>query len=136
MKCDLNTKLRIESSKGNSGRIAHLGKIPYLKENHYYVIKDIALDGDAPKEFIKAYFYEKGGVVLRNRPKTWNQYIAKSAEKYYPHESIIEYLINRIGQTLGLRMNNIKLVIANRQIRFLSEYFLKNGEIMAHGAEI
>lgn len=136
MKCDLKTKLRIEKSKSNSGEIFHWGRINHLKENHYYVIRDVALDGDAPKEFVKAYFYEKGGSVRKNAPKSWNQYIAKSAEKYYPHESIIEYIINRIGHTLGLKMNNVKLVIANRQIRFLSKYFLKKGEILVHGAEI
>lgn len=94
MNCDLTSKLRIEISSNNSGKIHHLGRIDYLKERHYFVIKGVSLDGDAPKEFIKAYFFEKDGTVRKNNPRTWNQYLAKSAEKWYPHESIIEYLIN------------------------------------------
>jgi len=45
-------------------------------------------------------------------------------------------MINRIGQTLGLNMNEIKLVKANGQIRFLSKYFLNENEKLTHGAEI
>lgn len=33
-------------------------------------------------------------------------------------------------------MNNVKLVRANGQIRFLSEYFLSPNEALTHGAEI
>ena len=45
-------------------------------------------------------------------------------------------MINRIGQELGLFVNDIKLVQANGQIRFLSKYFLKGNEKLIHGAEI
>ena len=45
-------------------------------------------------------------------------------------------MINRIGQTMGLKMNEIRLVIAKGQIRFLSKYFLKKDERLIHGAEI
>ncbi|MCG8391361.1 MAG: HipA domain-containing protein [Cytophagales bacterium] len=45
-------------------------------------------------------------------------------------------MINRIGIELGLNMNNVKLVRANGQIRFLSEYFLSPNEALTHGAEI
>lgn len=126
--------LRKEVSQNNSGRL-NIGNIPTLKEDNYYVV-NIGLDGDAPKQFIKAYFYEEeSGVRKRNR-KSWIPFIAKSAEKWYPHESVIEYMINRIGIELGLRMNEVKLVIANGQIRFLSRYFRKDNEVLVHGAEI
>lgn len=128
-------KLRKEISENLSGSISHSGRILYLKENHYF-IEEIPLDGDAPKEFIHAYFYEKNSLVRKAEPNTWKTYIAKSAEKWYPHESIIEFLVNRIGQVLGLNMNKVKLVTANLQIRFLSEYFLEEGYLMIHGAEI
>ncbi len=127
--------MRIEKSSNCSGKIKRIGTISQLKENHYHVLNR-DLDGDAPKQFIMAYFYERGGKILKTKPKTWTPYIAKTAEKWYPHESIVEYLINRIGQELGLKMNEAKLVIANTQIRFMSQYFLKKNKSMIHGAEI
>lgn len=45
-------------------------------------------------------------------------------------------MINRIGQTLGLSMNDVKLFKINGQIRFLSQYFLTKNESLIHGAEI
>jgi hypothetical protein len=45
-------------------------------------------------------------------------------------------MINRIGQVLGLNMNEICLVRANGQIRFLSKYFLNRDINLIHGAEI
>jgi hypothetical protein len=127
--------LRKEFSQNSSGRLSNIGSIPILREEDYYVV-DIGLDGDAPKQFIKAYFYERDSSVRKSSRKTWIPYIAKSAEKWYPHESVIEYMINRIGIELGLRMNEVKLVIANGQIRFLSRYFRKDNEVLVHGAEI
>jgi len=127
--------LRVERSQNSSGEILNLKKIPLLREKDYY-IKDIGLEGDAPKQFIKAYFYEPDGTVRKRRPKTWIPYIAKSAEKWYPHESVIEYMINRIGIELGLNMNEVRLVMANDRVRFLSRYFLGKNEVLVHGAEI
>ena len=103
--------------------------ISLLREKHYEVIPK-NLDGAAPKQFIKAYFYSQG---KRNNRYF---YIAKSAEKWAPVECVIECAINCIGRTLGLKMNDYKLVIANQTIRFLSKYFLKKGQILIHGAEI
>jgi hypothetical protein len=127
--------LRKEVSQNSSGRLNDIGNIPTLKEENYYVV-NIGLDGDAPKQFIKAYFYEEESSVRKSNRKSWIPFIAKSAEKWYPHESVIEYMINRIGIELGLRMNEVKLVIANGQIRFLSRYFRKDNEVLVHGAEI
>jgi hypothetical protein len=128
-------KLRIETSIECSGTILSEHKIPLLRENEY-IVKEDELDGDAPKQFVRAYFYEKDSVVKKSSSSSWPRYIAKTAEKWYPHESIIEYMINRIGQVMGLHMNDIKLVKANGQIRFLSRYFLNKGENLIHGAEI
>lgn len=127
--------LRVEQSKGKSGRLLLESSIALLKETNYYV-KNIQLDGDAPKQFIKAYFYEEGSTVRKNSRRSWAAFIAKTAEKWYPHESVIEFMINRVGEELGLRMNEIRLVRANGQIRFLSRYFLHKDERLIHGAEI
>jgi hypothetical protein len=128
-------KLRQEASINHSGRLLDLQSIPILKELDYYVINR-RLDGDAPKELIKLYRYEPGGNIRRDRPKTWTPYIAKSAQKWYPHESVLEYFINRAGQVLGLPMNEVALYRINNQIRFLSKFFLSPNEILIHGAEI
>ncbi|HCN82769.1 MAG TPA: hypothetical protein DIT07_03995 [Sphingobacteriaceae bacterium] len=132
---DLKTKLRIESSKNRSGKILNQNLISKLKESDYYV-ENQTLDGDAPKQFIKAYLYKEDSGVLKRNPKTWDAYIAKSAEKWYPHESVVEYMINKIGKKLGLYINEVELLQINTQIRFLSKYFLTKNEILVHGAEI
>ncbi len=131
---NLSTSLRIELSLNSSGEV-YQQEIPLLKEKNYYV-EEYALDGDAPKQFIRAYFYDKKNRFHKRNLKSWSPYIAKSAEKWYPHESIIEFIINRIGQVMGVKMNEIKLVNANNQIRFLSKYFLNKDEVLVHGAEI
>lgn len=127
--------LRVEKSMNHSGRLNE-NYIEVLREKDYCVV-DIALDGDAPKEFIKVYEYSKGSPVRRNNPHTWVPYIAKTGEKWYPHESVVEYMINRIGEVLGLRMNGIGLYRIKGQIRFLSKYFIRQKlESLTHGAEI
>ncbi len=128
-------KLRIEKSINCSGKLLDERSIPILKNEHY-VVKDYDLDGDAPKQFIKAYFYAENSTVRKAHTSSWHPYIAKTAEKWYPHESVIEFMINRIGQVLGLKMNEIKLIKINTQIRFLSKFFLKKDEKLIHGAEI
>lgn len=132
---DLNTKLRTEISKNCSGDLLNRGKIKRLNEASYYVIPQ-PLDGDAPKEFIGAYFYSKSNNFHKKNKKSWFRYIAKTAEKWYPIESITEYIINNLGDDLGLNMNETELVICNGQVRFLSKYFLGKDEILFHGAEI
>src|SRR5206468_4167101 len=127
--------LRVEKSINCSGKLFNEHNIPLLKESDY-IIKQRHLDGDAPKQFIKAYFYEENSKVRKASSGSWIPYIAKTAEKWYPHESVIEYMFNRIGQALGLNMNEIRLVKANGQIRFLSKYFLNKNENLIHGAEI
>jgi len=131
----INSRLRCWESQNNSGFLRKDWKIPVLREKNY-LVEDYDLDGDAPKQFIRVYFYKKGGVIRRDRPSTWIPYIAKTGSKWYPHESVIEYLINRIGQNLGLQMNSVKLFWINSQIRFLSRFFLLEDEELIHGAEI
>ncbi len=93
----------------------------------------MAVDGDAPKDFVRAYAYGDG---LKSYPKTWPAFIAKVGHKWYPNESITEHLITRIGQGLGLEMADSELRLADAQLRFCSRYFLKPKEILIHGAEI
>lgn len=126
--------MRIENSIQYSGRI-NVQSISHLKNNHYYVV-DVPLDGDAPKQYIKAYFYYED-CPWKNKPNTWDGYFAKFGGKSYPHESITEYGINKIGEALGLKMNQTHLVTANKQIRFLSKDFIKRGQKkLIHGVEI
>lgn len=106
MKLNCKKKLKREKSANYSGELLNLGKITILKEANY-CIEPVDLDGDAPKRFIRAYFYESGGAVYKSRIKTWKAYIAKSANKWYPHESVTEFLINKIGETIGLNVNKI-----------------------------
>lgn len=137
MQRNFSERLKREISTNNSGIIYATKNIPILKEKHYCLDTSFYLDGDAPKGFIKAYFYERGGRVVKDKFKTWDSYIAKTAEKWYPHESILEYMLNRIGEVIELNMNSVKLVVINNQIRFLSKYFLDNkNEALVHGAEI
>ena len=49
---------------------------------------------------------------------------------------ICEHLLNRIGEVLGLNIAPSQLRITHGQLRFLSKYFLQNGENLVHGAQI
>ena len=134
-KVNTNTGLRTERSINCSGVLLNKNHIPELLEKDYFV-KSFKLDGDAPKQFIKAYFHGEAACLKRHKPNSWCGYIAKTAEKWYPVESVMEYMMNRIGQVLGLDMNTCRLVQANGQIRFLSRYFRGENERLVHGAEI
>lgn len=135
MAVDLKTRLRIEKSLNCSGELFNENQIMPVRNKDYFV-ENFPLDGDAPKQFIRLYYFREDSGVKRVNPKTWIPFIAKTAEKWYPHESVIEYMINRAGETLGIRMNEVLLCRINGQIRFLSRYFLKRDESLIHGAEI
>jgi len=94
------------------------------------------MDGDAPKQLIKAYFFEKGFIGKKKNKKSWKKYMAKSAEKWYPHESLIEFMINQIGEIIGVHMNQTKMLFINKQLRFLSKIFTSKNLRLVHGAEI
>jgi len=130
---DFKQKLRNETSVQCSGEI-DIRRIQKLKEENYYII-NIPLDGDAPKQYIRAYFYYKN-CPRKNNPLKWSGFFSKYGGKSYPHESVIEFMINKIGDYLGLFMNEAKLVFVNQQIRFLSKDFIKKGYKLIHGIEI
>jgi hypothetical protein len=92
-----------------------------------------SVSGDAPKDFLRVYAYGRG---RKAQPTSWPAYIAKVGQKYYPNESITEHLLTRIGQLMGLKMANSRLMWIRGQLRFLSEYFLREDESLVHGAEI
>ncbi len=110
------------------------GIVPHLRAGRYH-IDDRPVGGDAPKDFIWVYRSAKGGV----RPtdwRTWTAYIAKIGHQFYPAESVTEQLITRVGQICGLDIAESKLLVCANQVRFLSRYFLREKEILNHGAEI
>ncbi|MEZ4773208.1 MAG: HipA domain-containing protein [Bacteroidia bacterium] len=109
-----------------------LGKIKPVRKGFYRIL-DIPVSGDAPKDFIQLYSFGEG---RKDQISTWPKYIAKVGKKWYPNESLVEYLLNRIGENLGLNMAKSELRIVDDQLRFLSKYFLKKGEILVHGAQI
>lgn len=121
---------RIENYSTNNLK---LGKIPVLKKHQYFIIEGYTITGDAPKEFIRAYEY---GTVRKRDWKNWPLFIAKTGHKWYPSESITEYLLNKLGCAFNMNMSESKIVFAGNQIRFLSKYFLNNDEELIHGAEL
>lgn len=128
------SKLETVTPKNRSGFVPKIGKvIPVLKKHHYYVIEDFSIAGDAPKDLIRLYEYGEARKINRNK---WPLYIAKIGHKWYPNESIAEYLLNRLGETLGFTMAGSKLAVVSKQIRFLTRYFLKGDQQLIHGAEI
>jgi len=130
-------KLRQEHSLKISGNNLNEKHIPLLKEKHYYIIPSYSLTGDAPKALIGAYLYSEKNNFYKKNYKSWTKYIAKTAEKWYPNESVTEFVINKLGEELGVNMNNSCIVKCNNQIRFLSEFFLNpETELLYHGAEI
>lgn len=123
-----------ENCFNQSGFEANLQNLPKLRKGYFYK-ENKDPGGDAPKSFIRVYEY---GECRKDNPKSWIAYIAKVGHKWYPMESITEYLINQIGEVIGLNMAKSKLVVAGGQLRFLSRYFLnpRKGEQLVHGAQI
>lgn len=105
-----------------------------LKKHQYHIVSGYSITGDAPKKFIRVFEY---GECRKSHPKTWPLYIAKTGHKWYPTESITEFLLNQLGHSFGLNMAKSRLVMAGNQLRFLSRYFLKpKFQELVHGAEI
>jgi hypothetical protein len=118
--------------KSHSGFEPKWNKIHHLKRKNYkFPDKELSVTGDAPKDIIDAYFYTKG------EKKQFKRYIAKGAEKWYPLESVTEYLISRLGKLLEFNVANSKLAVINGQLKFCSEFFLKRrSQQLIHGAEM
>jgi hypothetical protein len=131
---DFNQKIRKEKYNQFSGYINY-SQIEVLKNKNFLII-DMPLDGEAPKQYIKAYFYKSNTNIRKSNCKTWSEYFAKFGSKSYPNESVIEYVMNKLGESLGISINETELVLVNGQIRFLSKNFLRKGQKLIHGIEI
>ena len=108
--------------------------IPRLREYSIQTVDFLSMSGDAPKDFITDSEYRTGH---RTRQQRSESYIAKVGSKFYPNESITEQLITQIGQIYGLKIADSKLRVVDRQVRFMSKYFLDARiEQLTHGAEI
>jgi HipA-like C-terminal domain len=108
--------------------------VPIIKKRNLIFVEDLSVGGDAPKDIIRIYRYSD---TVRKKTKNWTQYIAKIGHKWYPNESIMEHLIARIGNELGLTMSVSELAIINGQLRFLSKYFLNSKhQELVHGVDI
>lgn len=122
----------ISPEKFTGFKIRRFGQIPTIKK-HQYLILDQPITGEAPKNFIKHYEY---GIGRKINPLSWDSFIAKTGDKWYPNESITEQLLTCLGRSLGFNMADSKLRIIGNQIRFLSRYFLKPEQQLIHGADI
>jgi len=132
----LHMFLKKEKVEKYSGVNINLHKhISSLRKGYWEELK-ITVDGDAPKNFIYVYSFERNSAIRRNNHKSWPKYIAKVGHKWYPLESINEFLFNRIGEVLNLNMASSRLMMAKNQLRFLSKYFLNRNESLEHGAQI
>lgn len=124
---------RTDIEKHSGFRPNLMGLVEPIREK-YYVLEDVVVTGNAPKDFIRIYEY---GEARKDNPSMWPAYIAKVGHKWYPNESITEQLMTRIGQTVGIRVADSKLMLAKGQLRFLSRYFLEGkDEQLVHGSEI
>ncbi len=112
------------------------GLIPVIKKDQFHYVNLGSIIGDAPKCMIALYEYERGGKIKKSSPLSWKKYIAKSASKWYPNESITEHLLNRLGEVFKLNMANSKIRRINNQIWFLSEFFIKDDFSLYHGADL
>jgi hypothetical protein len=129
----MDEKIEVVDIINYSGYIpSGLFQLEALKRGKYRV-RDVAITGDAPKDFVQIYQY---GMASRLNVSNWPKFIAKVGHKWYPTESITEHFLTRLGQRLGFRMADSKLVMGRGQLRFCSRYFLKSGYSLTHGAEL
>ena len=133
----VNKALKRELLENTSGSIYRLQNyIPTISKKKYRIITDTSVGGDAPKELMRVYEYEKG-IKRAGNPKSWPIYITKTGHKWYPSESVTEYLLNRIGMILDLEMAESKLAFINGQVRFMSKLFRNDkDQMLVHGADL
>ena len=113
-----------------------MGCIPSISKSHYRIIKDVSVGGDAPKELMRVYEFQRG-IKRAGKPSSWPIYITKTGHKWYPFESITEHLLNRIGQELGLNMAESRIAFINGQLRFMSKLFRHSyNQMLVHGADL
>ena len=111
------------------------GAVKVIKKGQFKYVDLGTIIGDAPKCMIALYDFEKNATIRKSNSHSWRKYIAKSANKWYPNESITEHLLNELGRLLGLSMANSCIRRINKQVWFLSEYFIKEGYQLYHGAD-
>jgi hypothetical protein len=131
----LLSKFEFIKPENHSGFEPKNGEVKVIKQEQFQYIDLGTIIGDAPKCMIALYNYEQDSLIRKRNPKTWKKYIAKSASKWYPNESITEHLLNELGRCLGLNMANSCLKRIDKQIWFLSEYFIRPGYQLYHGAD-
>lgn len=114
------------------------GCITFAKKNQYFIVTGISITGDAPKDFICYYKYNRDSNIRKANPQTWSFFLAKHGHKHYPMEAITERLLNRIGEVIGFNMAESGLAWFGGQIRFLSKYFLTHPheQVLDHGADL
>ncbi len=138
---------RIENFSYSSTR--HIRGVPVVKNINYEIVEGKTITGDAPKCFIRLYDKELNVGIdeirrvevplffFKRNKKRWPLYIVKTGHKWYPQESITEYLLNQLGEDFGLCMAKSSLRVIGGQLRFLSRYFLDDhDEELIHGADI
>lgn len=132
------SKIPFNSVERYSRSIPQIRKIVRtLKNSEYVVDNSFTVNGDAPKKLVRIYSYKKRQGYKKIQINRWPLYIAKTGHKWYPLESVTEFLLNRLAVSFGLNAAESELYIIGGQLRFLSKYFLKRGhEQLVHGAEI
>ncbi|KAA6330371.1 hypothetical protein EZS27_020915 [termite gut metagenome] len=131
-------KLPSHKIENHSGFHIPIGnKIKTIKQHQYFIVKDKSISGDAPKAFMYIYEYARNSKVRKSNSNSWASYIVKTGHKWYPIESITEYLLNQLGIDFGLNMADSKIILISGQLRFCSRYFLKDKKSeLVHGADI
>ena len=110
-----------------------------IKPESYRVepIETLSVPGDAPKDVLRIREDITNQQKTKKAAEEWTVYIAKVGSKWYPIESVTEQIFTRLGQALGFAMADSRLCIVGGQVRFLSRYFLQDGqESLVHGLEI
>lgn len=122
--------------KFSSQKTVNVKGVPIIKNCNYTTIHDISVTGDAPKAIIRIH-RPNGRHYFKKNKHRWDIYIAKTGHKWYPIESMTEYLLNLLGKDFGLNMAESSIAMISGQLRFLSKYFLTSPwEELVHGADI
>lgn len=104
-----------------------------LAKSSHVIALDESVGGDAPKDLIRLYTFSCG---RKDKPKTWKKFIAKIGHKWYPNESITEHFLTTVGKCFNLSIANSRLIYAEKFIRYLSEHFHSEEQVLSHGANI
>ncbi len=111
--------------------------IPVIKNCNYMVLSGISVTGDAPKAIVRIHNKNENRKYFKRNCHRWSMYIAKTGHKWYPIESLTEYLLSLLGEDFGLNMAESSIAIIGGQLRFLSKYFITSPRAeLVHGADI